>query len=217
MLNNVMPQRGVFFSLLATHTDHLMAAANATLRLVTGLGNANTDIDSLIAEVNVCETNADDVKEELIKLLYSSFTTPINRDQIHTLTLDLDRVIDNLQSVANSVSMQHITSSTARGRQLATLGSDACIRLNSAVLALGSKERVAEIVSQCKEVDDIYDEATEVMRMAITELFANADDKDEAAAWNAMKMHRFYFMQAGVLGASKQAAKILEEILLENA
>jgi uncharacterized protein len=215
MLNNVMPQRGVFFNLLAAHTDQMMSAANATLRLVTGLGNSNTDINDLIAEVNESETKADDVKEELIKLLYSSFTTPINRDQIHTLTLDLDRVIDTLQSVANSISMQHITTSTARGRELATLGSDACIRLNSAVLALGSKERVAEIVSQCKEVDDIYDRGTEVMRLAITELFAN--DGDDAAAWHAMKMHRFYFMQAGVLGASKQAAKILEEILLENA
>ena len=37
MLNNVMQQRGKFFALLAAHTDRLVAGANATLRLISGL------------------------------------------------------------------------------------------------------------------------------------------------------------------------------------
>ena len=92
MLNNVMPQRGTFFSLLSAHTDRMVASANATLRLVSGLGNPNFDNAALIEEVNVNEKSADDIKHQLIRLLYQSFTTPINRDQIHTLTVDLDRV-----------------------------------------------------------------------------------------------------------------------------
>ncbi len=215
MLNNVMPQRGVFFSLLSSHTDRMVAAANATLRLVTGLGNPHVDSAALIDEVNLNETSADDIKAQLIKLLYESFTTPINRDQIHTLTLDLDRVIDALQSVANSIATHHITGSTARARELASLGSDACIRLSRAVHALAGRERVREIVQQCKEVDQIESRADEVMRLAVTQLFER--EGDEAAAWHAMKMHGFYFMQAAVLDGSKRAAKTLEEILLENA
>ena len=116
MLDNVMPQRGVFFGLLSSHTDRMVAAANATLRLVSGLGNPNVDNAALIDEVNLNETSADDIKAQLIKMLYESFTTPINRDQIHTLTLDLDRVIDALQSVANSIATHHITGSTSRER-----------------------------------------------------------------------------------------------------
>jgi uncharacterized protein Yka (UPF0111/DUF47 family) len=118
MLSNVMPQRGVFFSLLTSHTERMVAAANATLRLVTGLGNPRTDSAALIEEVNINETSADDIKSELIKLLFESFTTPINRDQIHTLTMDLDRVIDALQSVANSIATHHISSSTPYAREL---------------------------------------------------------------------------------------------------
>jgi uncharacterized protein len=215
MLNNVMPQRGVFFSLLTSHTDRMVAAASATFRLISGLGNPNVDSAELIAEVNLNETSADDIKAELIKLLYESFTTPINRDQIHTLTLDLDRVIDSLQSVANSIAMQHIADSTPRAREMASLGADACIRLNRAVIALEGRERVPEILKQCQEVDDIESRAAEVMRQAITQLFEN--EGDEAAAWFAMKMRGFYFMQEAVLDNCKRAAKTLEEILLENA
>ena len=215
MLTNVMPQRGVFFNLLTSHTERMVAAANATLRLVTGLGNPNAESTTLIREVNTNETSADDIKAELIKLLYESFTTPINRDQIHTLTLDLDRVIDALQSVANSIDTHHIANSTPKARELASLGSDACIRLNRAVNALAGRERVKEILQQCQEVDDIDERATLVMRQAITELFET--EGNEAAAWHAMKMRGFYAMQAQVLDNCKRAAKTLEEILLQNA
>ena len=215
MLNNVMPQRGVFFHLLTSHTERMVAAANATLRLISGLGNPHADSAALIGEVNFNETSADDIKAELIKLLYESFTTPINRDQIHTLTLDLDRVIDALQSVANSIATHHISNSTPRARELASLGSDACIRLNRAVIALAGRERVKEIIQQCEEVDEIEARASVVMREAITQLFAT--EGDEAAAWHAMKMRGFYAMQAEVLDSCKRAAKTLEEILLQNA
>lgn len=215
MLNNVMPQRGVFFSLLTAHTDYLVTSANATLRLITGLGNQNVDSAALIEEVNFNETHADDVKAQLIKLLYESFTTPISRDLIHALTLDLDRIIDDLQSVANSIAVYHIENSTPRAREMASLGSDACIRINLAVAALASRDRAPEILKQCKEVDEIESRASEVMRQAVTQLFEKEGDDD--AAWHAMKMRGFYFMQEAVLDSCKRAAKTLEEILLESA
>ena len=68
MLDNVMPQRGVFFSLLVSHTDRLVAAGNATLRLVTGLGNPQFDTAPLIDEVNLNETSADDLKDDAKRL-----------------------------------------------------------------------------------------------------------------------------------------------------
>lgn len=215
MLNNVMPQRGVFFSLLSSHTDRLVAGANATLRLITGLGNPNIDSAALIDEVNVNEASADDVKAELIKLLYESFTTPINRDLIHTLALDLDRVIDALQSVANSIAVYHIDNSTPRAREMASLGADACIRIHRAVACLASRDRAQEVLKQCQEVDELESHSVEVMRQAVTQLFAVEGDED--AAWHAMKMRGFYFMQEAVLDNCKRAAKTLEEILLEHA
>ena len=112
MLNNVISQRGTFFILLAAHTDRLVAGASATLRLITGLGNEGHQTALLIEEVNLNETSADAIKADFIRLLYESFTTPINRDQLHTLILDLDRVLNTLQSVANAINMYSIGNST---------------------------------------------------------------------------------------------------------
>ena len=47
-----------------------------------------------MAEVNISEQSADKIKSELITLLHRSVTTPINRDQSHTLTIELDLVLN---------------------------------------------------------------------------------------------------------------------------
>ncbi|MGA8391834.1 MAG: DUF47 family protein, partial [Burkholderiaceae bacterium] len=86
MFSSLMPQRKEFYELLAAHSDRVVASANATLRLVNSLGLGSEDTAALVAEVNMNEKSADKIKAELIALLHKSFTTPFNRDQIHTLT-----------------------------------------------------------------------------------------------------------------------------------
>ena len=216
MLNNVMPQRGTFFELLGAHTDRVVAGANATMRLVSGLGNPSADNAALIEEVNANETSADRIKSDFIHLLYESFTTPINREQLHTLILDLDRILDTLQSVANAVAMYNIDKSTAEARTMASLAADACLRLNRAVITLADRSRgQAALIDFCTEVDKIEGVAAEAMRDAVTKLFEH--EGDEAAAWHALKMRGFYFTQEEVLRGCKRAAKTIEEILLENS
>ena len=214
MLQNVMPQRSTFFELLAAHTDRLVAGANGTLRLISGLGNASVENTALIEEVNKDETTADDIKAQFIRLLFESFTTPINREQLHTLILDLDRVLDTLQSVANAITMYNISASTAEARTMASLAADACLLLNRAVLALSDRHRGPEIVQFCRDIELLETKSSEAMRAAVTKLFEK--EGDEAAAWNAMKMRRLYFTQEAVLDGCKRAAKTIEEILIEN-
>ena len=145
---------------------------------------------------------------------YESFTTPLNRQQMHTLMKDLDRVLDTLQSVANAVRMYQIESSTSEARVMASLGADACTRLHRAVVALADRKRQAEVTALCHEVEALEDRGAATMREAITKLFAV--EGDEAAAWHAMKMRRFYTAQEDVLYNCKRAAHTIEEIVLEN-
>ena len=212
MLNNVMPKRSEFFNLLAAHTDRLVAGANATLRLISGLGTHAEQDAGLIEEVNVNETSADEIKAQFIRMLYESFTTPINRDQLHTLIRDLDRVLDTLQSVANAVNVYHIPDSTPAARTMASLAADACLRLNRAVIALGESERSKETMDLCKAIDQIESKGDKIMRTAITKLFKEGGD-----VWAAMKLKEFYVLQEAVIDYCEDAAKTIEEILIENS
>ncbi len=215
MLSNVMPKRSLYFELLAAHTDRVVAGANATLRLISGLGQQNAATAQLIEEVYANETSADKIKADLIKLLFESFTTPINRDQLHTLTIDLDRVLDDLQHVANAVAAYSIGEATSEARAMASLSADACTRLNRAVVALADKGRDQETVDLCNKIDRIEAEASKLKRKAIKKLFE--DEGDDAAVWKAIKMRELYALLETVLDSCKRAAKTIEEILIENA
>ena len=211
MFSSLMPQRREFYELLAAHSDRVVAGANAVLRLMNGLGQGTEDIPVLVAEVNLNEQAGDKIKYELIQLLHRSFTTPINRDQIHTLTVELDLVLNAIQDVANAVGMYNIKESTTAAREMAALAADACMRLNRAVIALPDKTHQKETVDLCKEIDAIESQADRVQRKAITGLFGG-----EVNVWNALKMREFYALQEEVLDRCENAAKTIDEILIEN-
>ena len=55
MLSSLMPQRKEFYVLLATLSDRVVAGANATLRLLNGLGNNAEDLPTLVADKACCK------------------------------------------------------------------------------------------------------------------------------------------------------------------
>mgnify|MGYP000884337422 FL=1 len=212
MFSSLMPQRKEFFEMLAAHSEQVVAGANATLRLINSLGDGKTDLAGLVKEVNDHEQTGDQIKGKVIERLHQSFTTPINRDQIHSLIDDLDMTLNVLQSVANAVGMYNIKQSTVEARELASLSADACMRLNRAVAALADKTRGAETLNLCKEVEEIESKADKVQHKAISALF-----QEGANVWQTMKLREFYSLQESVLDCCQEAAKMIEEILIENS
>jgi uncharacterized protein Yka (UPF0111/DUF47 family) len=87
------------------------------------------------------------------------------------------------------------------------------MRLNRAVMTLPHRNRSDEIVNLCKEIDAIESQADRVQRKAISQLFAG----DCSISVTAMKMREFYSLQEKVLDRCEDAAKTIEEILIENS
>lgn len=212
MFSSMMPQRKEFFDLLSAHSDRVVAAANAALRLVNSLGTNSSDLDELVKEVALNEGSGDKIKADMITLLHKSFITPFSRDEIHTLTLEIDQILGALQDVANAVGMYHIEDSTPEARELAALAADACLRLNRVIIALADKQRTQEAINLCREIEALESKADKVFKKAITRLFA-----DDSQMWKALRLKEFYFLQELVLDRCQDAARTVEEILIENA
>ena len=216
--SNFLPKRAEFFTLLAAHTDRVNAGANATSRLVNGLGNpaGAAETATLIEEVNSNATSGDRIKNDFVQILYEAFTTPISRDLLHTLILDLDRVLSKLQNVADAISMYGVGEATNENRAMAALAVDACARLNKATIGMGdTKQKPEDVARLCHEIADAASKAGQAMSAGVTKLFAKEGDDD--ATIHALKMNRFYFAQYSVIDACKRASRGIEEILLESA
>jgi predicted phosphate transport protein (TIGR00153 family) len=211
----MLPKRSEFFALLAAHSERVLASTNAMLRLITSLGVSKDDVAALIEEVNMNEASADQIKQDMLTMLHKAFVTPLNREQVYALTLELDSVVNAVQDVAQSVDIYHVTEATAASRALASMAVDACTRLNRAINSLKDKERSEETVNLCVEIERIEEKADAVMQGAIKTLFENEGDDD--AALLAIRMRQFYSRQEKVLARCKESAQIIEGILIENS
>ena len=74
------------------------------------------------------------------------------------------------------------------------------------------KDRKQETTDLCKEIDAIESQADRIQRKAITALFDG-----NTSIWTAIKMREFYALQEDVLDRCEDAAKTIEEILIENS
>ncbi len=211
----MLPKRSEFFELLAAHSERVLAGANAMLRLVTSLGVSKQDVAALIEEINMNETSSDQIKADLLTMLHKSFVTPLNRDQVYKLTLDIDNIMNAVQDVAQAVSMYNVGEASRESTELASMTVDACTRLTRAIASLKERERSQDTVNLCLEIERIEEKSVAVMYQAIKSLFDR--EGDDAAALRAMRMRQFYSLQEKVLRASKKSAQTLEEILLQNA
>lgn len=213
MFSGLMPKRKEFFDLLIAHSDRVVASANAVLRLVNNLGTeSGEDINLLVKEVDFLEKSGDKIKAELIALLHKSFITPLDRDEIHNLTLELDKILSALRNVANAVEMYNISASTSEARELAALGADSALKLNRAMITLADEDRRKETAALCQEIDELESKGDKVLKKAITRLFQDGSDP-----WQAMKLREFYFLLETVLDRCEETAKTIEEILIENS
>ena len=97
MFSGLMQQRKEFFELLAADSEQVVAGANATLRLINGLGDGSADVSALVSEFDQYEQNGYQIKAKVIGRLHQSFTTPINHNQIRALITDLDTLLNMLQ------------------------------------------------------------------------------------------------------------------------
>ena len=211
----MLPKRSEFFELLAAHSERVLAGANAMLRLVNSLGVSKQDVAALVEEINMNETSADQIKADLLLMLHKSFVTPLNRDQVYKLTLDIDSVMNAVQDVAQAASIYNITEANTESHELASMTVDACTRLTRAIAALKDRQRSQETVDLCVEIERIEEKSVAVMYKAIKSLFET--EGDDVAALRAMRMRQFYALQEKVLRGCKASAQMLEEILIQNA
>jgi hypothetical protein len=201
--------------LLAAHSERVLAGANAMLRLINSPGGQ---------QAGCCRAGRGNQHErgergpdqgDLMTMLHKSFVTPLNRDQVYALTLDIDRVMNAVQDVAQAVGIYNITEVNAESRELASMAVEACSRLTRAIAALKERERSEDDGQPLRRNRAHRREVRSGHATAIKALFElRAMIVRPCGRWacgSSMRCRRRFCV------ASKASAQMLEEILIQNA
>ena len=209
MFGRLLPKEGRFFDLFNAHAVQVVRAARE-LKLLMENYDAREQHSRIIDEA---EHAADRITAEAIRLLHTTFITPLDRDQIHQLVNAMDDICDLIQDTTETLTLYDVRTITPEAARLADIGLKCCERVKDVVELVGSEKRTFEaIMKTCDEIDRLESDADRVMRSAVSRLF-----RDEQDVREIIKMKAIYELLEAITDRCLDVANLAEGISLENS
>jgi predicted phosphate transport protein (TIGR00153 family) len=155
------------------------------------------------------EHEGDKITHRILRTLHQTFITPVDREDIHRLTVALDDVIDLIEASAARMAMYKVVKPTPEALRLAALIVRSTDQIVRGVTGL---PRFEEIQEHCIEINRLENEADEVSREAIAALFVGEVPPIEVIKWKEI-----YETMETATDRCEDVANLLEEIALKHS
>lgn len=208
MLFKFTPREGRFFDLFEKSADALVEAAYEFRNLLQDMGNA----ERRSATIEDIEHRADEITHQTIELLHTTFITPIDREDIHSLISSMDDVVDIIEAASQRVLLYQINRSTPEAVAMADVCVKSCERVKAAVHGLNNLKNPKQMIQDCIEINRLENEADHLLRLAIAKLF-----KEEPDTRQLIKYKELYELLESCTDRCEDVANIIEGIVLEYA
>jgi uncharacterized protein len=209
MFGRLLPKEGRFFDLFNAHAAQIVRAARELKALMENF-EAREQHARIIDEA---EHAADRITAEAIRLLHTSFITPLDRDHIHQLVNAMDDICDLIQDTTETLSLYDVRRITPETARLADIALKCCERVKDVVEMVGAKNHSFEaIMKTCDEIDRLESDADRVLRAAVSRLF-----RDEQDVREIIKLKAIYELLEAITDRCLDVANLAEGISLEHS
>ncbi|MGE3803241.1 MAG: DUF47 domain-containing protein [Gemmataceae bacterium] len=208
MFFNFMPREYRFFDMFDEATAILTRASNKFLIMLTQFDNLTERCEEMKREENAC----DEVVEKIIKALDRSFITPFDREDIHSLAVRLDDVLDNMEESAHRFEIFRVEKPTTSAVALARIIHECCVHIEQAVRLCRNLKDVEEIHKNLLEIGRLENEADSIYRETDKSLFANPTDLLQLIKWREL-----YGWLEETVDACKDVAMIISEVVIKES
>ncbi len=205
---SLLPREKKFFDWLEEAAAIITRASARFLAMVTEWNRLAERSYEIRQEEHAC----DEVVERIIKALDRSFITPIDREDIHTLAVLLDDVMDNLEETANRFVVFRIDQPTPAAAVLTRIIQDCCGHLEQAVRLCRNLKNASEIQVHLREIGRLENEADRVYRDSESALFADPPDILVLIKWREL-----YTWLEETVDACKDVAQVISEIVIKGS
>jgi predicted phosphate transport protein (TIGR00153 family) len=173
--------------------------------------NNLSDAENFALQIKTVESMGDQYTHEIILALNKTFITPLEREDILSLTLKLDDVLDALEACASRLELYGITESDDYMRLFAK-NIEMCTQEIENAIKLLVEKKLKEMTRHTHKINDLENVADDLLRDGIKTLFSISTDAIEI-----MKKKEIYEMMEAVSDACEDVANILEGIIMRNS
>jgi len=168
-LDILLPRETKFYAYMSEQVDVLLDACKCFKGFVDGLKDlSDDDFKKRILAVKECEHRGDNVERRIIDELHKTFITPFDREDIHTIAINIDKAMDILNSITQKFEVYRIRSVPVNVRKFADVLIEIASELRLMMKALGEKE---DIMVHVEKLHGLENTADHMFRWSMAELF----------------------------------------------
>jgi uncharacterized protein len=202
---SLVPKDRVFFDLFAEGGQNTLRTA----KLLRDLLAQWPDEAGLATDILKAEQEGDRITHDIIRRLNTTFVTPIDREDIHTLATQLDDIVDYIEEVADFMGLYSIEAPMDQAQALADVLVNCCEQLYGLLQHLrGFKD----LDNYWIEIHRLENDGDRIYRDAVASLFADRIDPMVVIRWRDI-----FLRLERAIDATETSASIVEGIVIKNA
>ena len=202
---SLIPREERFFQDFVGLAEQIRTAA----RLLKQMLASDPPDMSKADEIKELEHACDVRTHAIIERLNRTFVTPLDREDIHSLAISLDDVMDAIDAAAAVMRLYKITKVRPGARHLAAIVLDSTDRITEALIALEKRQGVLELAAR---VNQLEREADRVHQDAIVSLFDEERDPITVIKWKEV----LDFLEAAT-DRCEDVGNLLEGVVVKHA
>ena len=205
---SLFPKEVQYFDLLEQATRYLVEGAE----LLDDLANHFVDVEAKINRLQGIEHACDEVSHTTLNKLNKTFITPMDREDIHSLILALDDVLDMTTEAATRLLLFRVTKPRPPVLQLSAVIVRQTQKISEAVRMLRDSRQFEMAGTHCIELHRLENEADEIMKKAVADLFDKETNAIELLRWKEI-----YETLEAVTDCAEDAANVIQGIVVKMA
>jgi uncharacterized protein len=202
---SLVPKDRVFFDLFAEGGQNTLRTA----KLLRDMLEKWPDEEGLALDILKAEQEGDRITHDIIQRLNTTFVTPIDREDIHTLATQTDDIVDEIEEAADFMGLYKIEAPMDQAQAMADVLVKCCEQLATILAELRGFEGLEQYWI---EIHRLENDGDRLYRDAVAALFANGIDPMVVIRWKDI----FTGLERAI-DATETAAHILEGIVIKNA
>jgi uncharacterized protein len=203
-----LPKDENFFVLFSKQAELAVTAATLFME-ITSKGIYD---EEAVKQMRSLEHQADEVTHEIIERLNKTFITPFDREDIYTLTKELDSVIDMIYTITNRMRVYKIQEVNQDLIEFAKVIDKSVRALTVAIESLKDTKRPQPALDSCIEVNRLENIGDNMRDSILTKLFETATDPIYLIKWKEI-----YQFAETVLDICEDVAHVIESIIVKQA
>ena len=201
-----LPREEKFFELFLDQVRHISQAA---VLLQQGVEAGNAHLEKAAEEIGILERKADEVIHDVFRRLNQTFITPLDPEDIHSLSTHLDDVIDSIEEAVHRMVIYDIEPIPPVVLEVTREIVASTKSLEAAFSALHSNKNV---IDHCIEINRIESVTDDLVRAAVKDLFANEKDPIRI-----MKLKEIYELLEQTTDFCEDVADALQNVVVKNS